>query len=209
MKLYDISEPLAPETAVFPGDTPFSREWIMRMEDGGSCNVSTIRMSAHCGTHTDAPLHFDSGGADMAAVDLEAYLGACRVVEMKGEGEPALVPADALTPGLLAGAERILFRTRSRHDHRVFDPGFTAVGPAAARRLVEAGVRLVGIDSPSMDHATATELQAHQVLCAGGVAILENLDLSQVSAGDYQLAALPLKIIGSDSSPVRAVLWRD
>ncbi len=209
MKLYDISEPIAEETAVFPGDTPFSREWIMRMEDGGSCNVSTIRMSAHCGTHTDAPLHFDREGADMVAVDLGAYIGSCRVVDMRGEGEPALVPAAALTSDLLAGVERILFRTRSSHDHSIFDSGFTAVGTAAAHRLVEAGVRLVGIDSPSMDHATATDLQAHRVLCAGGVAILENLDLSQVSPGDYRLSALPLKIIGSDSSPVRAVLWRD
>lgn len=209
MRLFDISEPLAAETAVFPGDTPFSREWIMRMEDGGSCNVSTIRMSAHCGTHTDAPLHFDPRGDDMVAVDLSAYIGPCRVVDMPGEGDPPLIPPDALTRSLLEGTERILFRTRSRHDHRVFDEGFTAVGPSAAKKLVAAGLRLVGIDTPSMDHATARDLLAHRALCSGGVAILENLDLTGVPAGDYHLAALPLKIVGSDSSPVRAVLWRE
>ena len=208
MRLYDISEPLDPETAVFPGDTPFSRQWVMRMEEGGSCNVSAIRMSAHCGTHTDAPLHFDPQGADMVDVNLSAYIGPCRVVDLKGEGEPSVLPASALTGELLEGAQRLLFRTRENHDHRVFDTGFTSVGPAAARVLVEAGLLLVGIDSPSMDHASSSDLPAHRVLCGGGVAILESLDLSGVPAGDYQLAALPLKIVGSDSSPVRAVLWR-
>lgn len=207
MRLYDISEPLGPDTAVFPGDTVFSRRWVMRMEDGGSCNVSTIRMSAHCGTHTDAPLHFDPDGAGIAEVDLTAYLGPCRLVDVTGEGEPPLIPPSALTADLLEGVQRLLVRTRTDHDHTRFDARFTAVGPGAAEVLVAAGIRLIGIDTPSMDHASSHELRAHKVLCAGGVAILENLDLSGVPAGDYQLAALPLKISGSDSSPVRAVLW--
>ncbi len=207
MRLYDISEPLGPDTAVFPGDTPFSREWVMRMEDGGSCNVSTIRMSAHCGTHTDAPLHFDPHGADMAGVSLSAYLGPCRVVDMQGRGQPPVIPSSALSRELLEGVQRLLFRTRQDHDHTAFEAGFTAVGPEAAAVLSDAGLRLVGIDTPSMDHASSKDLKAHRVLCAGGVAILENLDLSEVPPGDYHMAALPLKMVGSDSSPVRAVLW--
>ena len=145
----------------------------------------------------------------MAAVDLAAYIGPCRVVDIPGQGDPPLIAAEALTAQLLEGVERVLFRTRSGHDHRVFDEGFAAVGPAAAEKLVAAGLRLVGIDTPSMDHAAAKDLLAHRVLCSGGVAILENLDLTRVPAGDYHLAALPLKIVGSDSSPVRAVLWRE
>lgn len=206
MRIWDISEPIEPATAPFPGDTPFSAEWVLRQERGGSCNVSTIRMSVHVGTHTDAPLHFDVAGPDIASVDLRRYLGRCRVVEVQGAGSPALIPAEALTDELLAGAERILFRTRKVHDHRVWDPGFTAVGLAAARRLVAAGIVLVGIDTPSMDHADSKELDGHHELYRGGAAILENIDLTAVPCGDYELIALPLRIVNGDSSPVRAIL---
>ena len=127
LRIWDISEPLDETTAVYPGDTPFSREWVMRMERGGSCNVSTVRSTVHAGTHADAPLHYDSGGSDSASVDLRKYLGRCRVIDVRGEGDPALIPASVLTPGRLRGAERILFRTSDRHDRTTFDPGFTAV----------------------------------------------------------------------------------
>ena len=206
MRVYDVSEPVSPATAVFPGDTPFSAKWVTRMEDGASCNVSAVTMSVHCGTHTDAPLHFDSAGLDMASVGLGPYLGRCRVVDVRGLGSPPLVPADVLGAEVLAGVERVLFKTRVGHDHTLFDAGFTAVGPDAACALVAAGIKLVGIDTPSMDHATCQDLAGHNVLYRGGVAILENLDLSAVPAGDYELIALPLKIVGSDSSPVRAIL---
>lgn len=206
MRIWDISEPIEPATATFPGDTAFEQQWVLRQEHGGSCNVSTIRMSVHLGTHTDAPLHFDVAGPDIASVDLSVYVGRCRVVDVAGVGEPPHVPAAALQPALLRGVERILFRTRPGHDHRVFDPRFTTLGPEAARALVAAGVRLVGIDTPSMDHADSKDLDAHHVLYEGGVAILENLDLRGVAAGDYELIALPLRIVGGDSSPVRAIL---
>jgi arylformamidase len=205
-RIWDISETIEPATAPFPGDTPFSQEWVLRQEDGGSCNVGTIRMSVHVGTHTDAPLHLDVAGADIAAVDLGAYVGRCRVVDVRGEGEPRRIPAAALTTAVLGGAERVLFRTRADHEPCVFDSSFTAVGPAAAEVLVAAGVRLVGIDTPSVDHADSKELDGHRVLIRGGVAILENLDLSRVPAGDYELIALPLRIAGGDGSPVRAIL---
>jgi len=205
-RIWDISEPIEPGSATFPGDTPFSQEWVARQERGASCNVSTIRMSVHVGTHTDAPLHFDLAGPDIASVDLRAYLGRCRVVDVRGVGTPALIPAAALTPAVLAGAERILFRTALEHDHRAWNGGFTAVGAEAAHVLVAAGIRLVGIDTPSMDHADSKELDGHHVLFEGGVAILENIDLRGVPAGDYELIALPLRIVGGDSSPVRAIL---
>ena len=206
MRIWDISEPIEPSTAPFPGDTAFSQEWVLRQERGGSCNVSTIRMSVHVGTHTDAPLHFDVAGPDIASVDLRRYMGRCRVVDVRGVGTPSLVSADALPPAVLSGAQRILLRTRDRHDHRAWDPEFTAVGPAAAKVLVAAGIQLVGIDTPSMDHADSKELDGHHVLYEGGVAILENIDLSAVPAGDYELIALPLRIVNGDSSPVRAIL---
>jgi arylformamidase len=205
-RIWDISEPIEPATAAFPGDTPFSQEWVLRQENGGSCNVSTIRMSVHVGTHTDAPLHFDLAGSDIAGVDLRLYLGRCRVVDVRGEGTPSLIPAAALTPAVLAGVERLLLRTRDHHDHRTWDGTFTALGPDAAKALVAAGVKLIGIDTPSMDHADSKDLHGHHVLHEGGVAILENIDLSQVPPGDYELIALPLRIVDGDSSPVRAIL---
>ena len=206
MRIWDISEPIEPASATFPGDSPFSQEWVARMEKGASCNVSTIRMSVHVGTHTDAPLHFDLAGADIASVPLTKYIGRCRVVDVRGEGSPSLIPASALTPAMLRGAERILFRTRQDHDHRRWDPAFAAVGADAARALVAAGIQLVGIDTPSMDHADSKDLGGHHVLHDGGIAILENLDLRAVPAGDYELIALPLRIVNGDSSPVRAIL---
>ena len=206
MRYWDISEPLEPSSATFPGDNPFSQEWVARQERGASCNVSTIRMSVHVGTHTDAPLHFDLAGPDMASVPLDAYMGRCRVIDVRGEGSPSLVPASALPPAKLAGAERVLLRTSDAHDHRAWNHGFTALGPAAAQALADAGVRLVGIDTPSMDHADSKDLSGHHALFAGRVAILENLDLRGVPEGDYELIALPLRIVGGDSSPVRAIL---
>ena len=206
MKIYDISEPISAETAVFPGDTPFSAEWVMRMADGDSCNVSTMRMSVHLGTHTDSPLHYKDDDVDIASTDLEAYIGRCRVLDVRGEGSPSLVPAGSVSAEVLEGVQRVLLRTSEIHDHTVFDEGFTALGPAAAAAAVKAGLRLVGIDTPSMDHAASKELEAHKILRNGKVALLENLDLTGVPEGDYELIALPLRIHGSDSSPVRAIL---
>jgi arylformamidase len=206
MRIWDISEPLSPATARFPGDTQFARRWVMRKAQGDSCNVSTLELSAHCGTHADAPLHWDDAGGDIASADLAAYCGRCRVVDLRGHGDPPLVRAAELTPALLQGAQRLLIRTSERHDATRFLARFTALGPEAAGVLAAAGIRLVGIDTPSMDHATSKDLAAHHVLRRGGVVLLENLDLSGVPAGDYELLALPLKIVGGDASPVRAIL---
>lgn len=208
MKIFDISEAISPANAVFPGDTPFSAEWVMRMEDGASCNVSTLRMSAHLGTHADSPFHYDPAGKDSASADLSVYMGPCLVVDLRGVGEPSLIDPAALMALELQAVERILFRTQDGHDANSFDASFTALGPEAARVLVERGIRLVGIDTPSMDHATSKDLPGHQILNGGGVALLENLDLSAVEPGEYELIALPLRIVGGDSSPVRAILRR-
>jgi len=205
-RIWDISERIEPGTATFPGDNPYSQEWVMRMSQGASCNVSTIRMSVHVGTHTDAPLHYDSAGQDIASVDVQTYIGRCRVIEVTPIGSPPRVPADALTREVLDGAERVLLRTSPQHDHQAFDPDFVSLGEAAGKVLADAGVKLVGIDTPSMDHATDKELGGHHALYEGGVAILENLDLTGVPEGDYELIALPLRIVGCDSSPVRAIL---
>jgi arylformamidase len=206
MKLFDISEPISPATAVWPGDTPFSSRWVMEMDSGAACNVSTITMSVHCGTHTDSPFHYDSHGAAIDAVPLHKYIGRCRVVQVTPQGEPAAVPVAAIEGDILAGVSRVLFKTVNRHDATRFDTAFCSLGPAVAETLATRRFDLVGIDTPSMDHFSSKDMRSHNLLLRGGVAILENLDLSAIEPGDYELIALPLKIVGSDSSPVRAIL---
>ena len=206
MTLIDISQPVSPATSVWPGDTPFSSRWVMRMDKGDSCNVSTMTMSVHCGTHTDSPFHFDSDGPTIDEVPLAKYIGPCRVLHVAGEGSPPHVSVGALAGEALDGTSRVLLRTRDDHDATRFDENFCSLGEQAARLLAGQGFDLVGIDTPSMDHFTSKTMISHHTLLDGGVAILENLDLSAVAPGDYELIALPLRIVGGDSSPVRAVL---
>ena len=214
-KVWDISEPIDESSAVFPGDTPFSREWVMRMSDGMSCNVSTVRMTAHLGTHADAPFHYHDEGVGISDVDLAVYMGPCSVVSvdwMPGEApETRVVDPDTLRrAGVDEGnhVERLLLHTipDRKHDRTRFDPSFVALGTEAAELCVAVGACLIGIDTPSMDPASAVELRAHDVLRRAEVALLENLDLTDVPDGRYELIALPLRIVGGDGSPVRAVL---
>jgi arylformamidase len=204
MRIHDISQSVSEDIAVWPGDTPFAQEWVMRIQDGMSCNVSTITMSVHCGTHTDAPYHFVESAPKMADVPLEPYIGPCRVVHITPEGSPPRIPASAfddVQPG-----ERILFRTCEGLDPNTFDEDFCSLGPSAARAAVERGIQLIGLDTPSMDEFTSKTMESHKLLLNGGVSILENLDLREIPEGRYELIALPLKLAGCDSSPVRAVL---
>ena len=204
-RIYDISESIDESTAVWPGDSPFSRDWVMRMDEGASCNVSTIRMSTHLGSHSDAPMHFLPGARSIDEVPLEKYLGPCRVIEVEPIGEPATVPVVTLLEEC-RGIKRVLFRTRQEHDAHEFHEDFCSLGIETARACVKLGIELVGIDTPSMDPFTSKDLESHKILLEGAVAILENLDLCGVPVGEYELIALPLKIRGGDSSPVRAVL---
>lgn len=204
--IHDISARISPASAVWPGDRPFEQEWGMRLDRGDSCNVSAIRISAHCGTHVDAPLHFLDDGLPVDELPLSTYIGPCRVIAVTPEGAPPVVPARLLHRLGQGPPERLLFKTKQGHDETRFDEGFCSLGVQAAEEAVRLGLALVGLDTPSVDPFASRSLTSHKTLLRGGVAILENLDLSRVSAGDYELIALPLKIAGSDASPVRAIL---
>lgn len=203
LRIWDISEALGESTATWPGDTPFSREWVMRLDAGHSCSVSTIRTSVHNGTHGDAPSHFLEDAPTIDEVGLDAYLGPCRVVHVTPTAD-GFVPESAFDA--LDGVTRVLFRTSETHDADTFDEAFCALGERAAQRAVDLGLRLVGLDTPSIDHCTSKTMGGHKILLGGGIAILENLDLTAVLEGDYELIALPLKIRGGDAAPIRAVL---
>lgn len=203
-RLWDISPRIGPGCPVFPGDTEFSMRWTWTLTGDCPVNVSELTLSPHTGAHTDAPLHYDSAGAAIADVPLELYLGPCRVVHAIGVGP--LVAPQHVASWLTGTPPRLLLRTCERAAVDTWDPAFTALAADTVDLLVMHGVRLVGIDTPSLDPAESKSLASHQRIRAHGMAILEGIVLDDVPAGDYELIALPLKIVGCDASPVRAVL---
>ena len=203
-RLWDISPAIGPGFPVFPGDTPFALRWTWSIGPGCPVNVSELMMSPHTGAHADAPLHYDPDGAAIADVPLDLYLGRCRVIHAMDAG-PRVEPRH-LGGALADVPERVLIRTARRARIDTWDPQFTAIAPATIDRLHAAGVRLIGVDTPSLDPADSKALDSHQRVRAHGMAILEGIVLDDVPAGDYELIALPLKIRGGDASPVRAVL---
>lgn len=203
-RLWDISAPVAAETPVFPGDTPYRQEWAATIAPGCPVNVSSLTLSPHVGAHADAPLHYDPTGAPVGALDLTPYLGPCRVIHAIGKGP--LVEWEHLAHALAALPPRVLVRTYERMPVDRWDPELAAFAPATIERLADAGVLLVGIDTASIDPADSKSLDSHQVIRRRGLRVLENLVLDDVPEGDYELIALPLKLMTADASPVRAVL---
>lgn len=207
-RLWDISPPVAPGSPVFPGDTPFALQWPARIAPGCPVNVSTLTLSPHTGAHADAPLHYEDGAAAIGEVALEPYLGRCRVIHalIAGTGHSPLVMPAHLAHAMAGLPPRVLVRTYARMPQQHFDEALPAFAPETIEQLADAGVRLVGIDSASVDPASSKTLDAHQVLRRRGLRVLENLLLDAVPEGDYELIALPLKLTTACASPVRAVL---
>jgi arylformamidase len=201
--LYDLSPTIRPETPVWPGDTPFQTRLSWSLAEGASVNLSSITTTPHLGSHADAPFHTEPRGEGMAEMPLDRYLGPCRVVRVPPQ--PLIEPRHL--EGIdLSNPRRLLFRSESVRDRRSFPERFTALSPELAALLVEKGILLVGMDTPSVDPFDSKTLDAHHALFRGGVAVLEGLMLDGVPEGVYELIALPLRLAGLDASPVRAVL---
>lgn len=203
-RLWDISPPVHAGAPVFPGDTAYRQEWSATIAPGCPVNVSAITLSPHVGAHADAPLHYDSAGAPIGAVDLAPYLGPCRVIH--AIGVRPLVTWEHIAHAAQGLPPRVLVRTYERMPADRWDPELAAFAPDAVERLADAGVQLVGIDTASIDPADSKTLASHQVIRRRGLRVLENLVLDDVPEGDYELIALPLKLTTADASPVRAVL---
>ncbi|MDE2079729.1 MAG: arylformamidase [Burkholderiales bacterium] len=203
-RLWDISPPVRPGSPVFPGDAPFSQDWAARIGPGCPVNLCTLTLSPHTGAHADAPLHYDGGGAAIGEVALDAYLGPCRVIHAIGCG--ALVHWDHLAHAAAGLPPRVLVRTYACAPVDRWDATLPAYAAATIERLAALGVRLVGIDSASIDPADSKTLPSHQAVRRLGLHVLENLLLDDVPEGDYELIALPLKLSTACASPVRAVL---
>ena len=201
----DISRALKAGMAVWPGDTAYAMKQTMAIVQGESVNLTTLTLSAHTGSHVDAPLHFVAGGAAVDELDLTPYWGMVQVVTVVKPGGP-LFPVD-FSEYDLGRAPRLLVRSpASISDPHVFPEQFVYPSPVLADYLGRLGLILYGTDAPSMDPADSKTLAGHQALQRNHIAILEWLDLSQAADGFYELVALPLKITGGDGSPVRAVL---
>ncbi|MBX7104497.1 MAG: cyclase family protein [Gemmataceae bacterium] len=201
--IYDITPVVSPRLGVWPGDTPASREVLCDMARGDNITLSTLRATVHLGAHADAPSHYDRDGATIEARDLDLYLGPCQVIPVTvGRAErirPGMVPGPILAP-------RVLFRTSTFSDPESFNTDFAALSPELIDMLAGQGVRLVGLDTPSVDLFDSKDLPSHAACRRNDLAILEGVVLRDVPAGVYELIALPLKLEGFDASPVRAVL---
>ena len=202
-RLWDISPPVQPGSPVFPGDAPFELQWGWTLSTDCPVNVSTLRFSPHTGAHADAPLHYSADGAAVGALDLAPFLGRCRVIHAIGCGP--LIEWRHLTHALAGLPPRVLVRTYARAPS-AWDPQLAGYAPDTVERLADAGVMLIGIDTASIDPADSKTLDSHQVIRRRGLRVLENLVLDEVPEGDYELIALPLKLVTADASPVRAVL---
>jgi arylformamidase len=206
-QIFDISPPISAATAVWPGDVAFRRDVQLDMNAGANLTLSSLTSTVHIGAHADAPSHYQAAAPTIDQVSLDAYIGPCTVVSVN------IAPGGLIEPkhcaqALQSGAKRILFRTLSQPNYQHFNTDFVAFSAAAITLMGQAGVVLIGIDTASVDPFESKNLPAHQELHRHGIRNLEGLDLSAVADGDYELIALPLRLVGFDASPVRAILRR-
>ncbi|MCG3126774.1 MAG: Kynurenine formamidase [Phycisphaerae bacterium] len=211
--IIDITPPISAALGVWPGDTPMSREVLLDMRRGDNITLSTLRATVHLGAHADAPSHYGTDAPTIEQRSLEPYVGACRVVRIAaGRGSRVtLAQFDAAIAAAPRGAfrelpPRILIATGTFPDPQNWNRDFAALAPELVDGLQARGVRLIGVDVPSVDLFDSKDLPAHQRFLKHDVAILEGLVLRDVPAGDYELIALPLPLVGFDASPVRAIL---
>jgi arylformamidase len=205
MEIYDISQVLCEGMAVWPGDPEYRIRRSMAIRDGGSVNVSAIRMSGHTGTHIDAPLHLSDSGNDIAGVPIDRCIGPVRIFSVSVRECIGAADISALN---WKGVQRALFKTCPSAPPDGFDKKFIYFKEDAAEFLIQKEVALVGIDSPSVDEFGSVSMPFHRALLDHGAVILEGIRLENVSPGDYELICLPLKMAGLDGSPVRAILRR-
>lgn len=202
--LRDISILVHAGTPEWPGDVPYSCGWTARLADGGSVNLSHVAGSPHVGTHADAPLHVRDGWPASDALPLAAFLGPATVVDVR-DAPDAPLDLDPADPRL-HGCERLLLRTGRTIAAGAFPAAWPTISARTAVTLAARGVRLVGVDAPSVDARESKTLEVHHALFGGGCFVLENLDLREVQPGGYELVALPQRLEGLDAAPVRAVL---
>lgn len=206
MRLLDISVVTQVGTPEWPGDTPFSCGWTARIAEGSSVNLTTITASPHVGTHADAPLHVRDGASAAEALPLAAFVGPALVLDVAGAPRDL---GDELLARVPRGVERLLLKTGASIASGRFPGDWPALAEATAAALTSRGLRLLGVDAPSVDRRERTTLAVHHALFDGGAFVLENLDLREAAEGEYELLAAPLRWAAVDAAPARAVLRRE
>jgi arylformamidase len=204
--ILDVSVLVRPGTPEWPGDVPYSCGWTCRIADGAAINLSHTAGSPHVGTHADAPLHVRDGWPASDLLPLTAFLGPAVVIDVSDEPDgPLALDAD---DARLVGCERLILRTGRTIANGFFPASWPVLAAPVAAVLAARGVRLIGVDAPSVDVRDSKALDVHHALFGGGAYVLENLDLRAVEPGRYELIALPQRLEGLDAAPVRAVLRR-
>ena len=201
--LHDITRPLRHTLAPWPGDTAFEHRLTWRMDEGAAVNVGALTMGTHNGTHADAPFHYLPDGETIDALDPALFVGPALVVDVSAAGWSI---TRAAFDGMDEDVTRLLLKTGAWPDDTRFPARIPTLAPDVPAWLGERGVRLLGLDVPSVDDIDSKTLPIHHALAAAGIHIIESLDLSAVTPGVYELIALPLRIVGGDAAPVRAVL---
>ncbi|MRH42739.1 arylformamidase [Aquibacillus halophilus] len=202
-KWIDISQPLTNSIAHWPEDTPFTNQLTYSKEQTGSVNIGQMTTSLHIGTHVDAPYHFDNKGKKIIDMDVNYYIGRAKVIDVS---DVDVIDGRVLEDFSLDGVERLLLKTSLKSRPELFPEKITKLEPEIVPILVEKGVKLLGVNMPSVDPIDSKDLLCHHALHQHGIYILENLVLDDVPEGDYNLIALPLAIAEGDGSPVRAVI---
>jgi arylformamidase len=207
MKLIDVTVALDSNLPAYPGNTPFHLEPIKRLSRGDSSNVSTLHMSAHAGTHVDAPRHFFDEAAGTESLPLDLLCGPTRVIEVRTR---QAIAADDLMHFDLSGDLRLLIKTRNSGwwGSPEFHPDFVGVSEGAAKLLVERGVKVLGVDYLSVEPFKTPGAPTHHLLLGAGTIVIEGLDLHDIEAGQYEMFCLPLRIVDADGAPARVVLRR-
>jgi len=205
VRLRDISITLAPGTPEWPGDTPYSCGWTATMSGGSSVNLSSITSSPHVGTHADAPMHVRDGWPGSHELPLEAFYGPVVVIDLSGaKGE---LTFEAIERRFAAHRpERLILKTGCTIASGSFPDEWPTLSESCARTLLGLGLRLLGVDAPSVDARESKSLAVHKMLFSGNCFILENLDLRRIPAGAYDIMAFPIKMMSLDAAPVRAIL---
>ncbi len=203
--LIDITPPITPKLAVFPGDTQLSQEVLLEIRKGDTVTLSTMRATVHLGAHADAPNHYGDGAESIETRSLERYIGPCQVIRLDPPRGHRIRPDEI---GVEITRPRVLFRTGTYPDPNRWNGDFAAFAPELIDHLAAKGVVLIGIDTPSVDPSESKDLPTHARILHHDMAILEGLVLEHVEAGEYELIAPPLPLVGFDASPVRAVLRR-
>ena len=205
----DVTAPIDPHiTPVYPGNPPVKLDFVQSLDSGAQVTLSAFSFGAHTGTHVDAPMHFIKGGASLDQIPLDRFIGPVRVIDCSPEAKA--IDAAELNKHDWRGARRIFFRTRNSRRGWMTDPkfheDFTYLAPDAAQLLADAGVELVGIDYLSIERFGFAEPQTHRILLGKNIPVVEGLSLQAVEPGDYDLLLLPMKIMGHEAAPVRALL---